>query len=403
MEVPAPLEDVDGSSLAIALVVLRRELGALLAVPTGAFSPEASFRRGRSVGMFSSDFGRRWNRKRYSIYGAASTGRWAFRGCRAGRCISRIDEPILWIYNSACFPRPEPHGCSSGSRFGSADEADVGPETPGNQALPKQGRRKEAVPNGGGRPGELEGGETNSCIFGSVFGSGGGKPSSYHEPAGEPCFQNFSDGDPSGERPVQVISIAAATWFLRYEWITSSLNYTCDLLRRMPPPKSMTPAGPSLLSDPKPLNNRSSAVGEREEFRGGYFRPCEGDVGPEPGYGCIGESAGDRGPDPQSELGQFFNLQQRCSRPSSSTTRTGSAQGHFLHLCDSSYGTPHATSQTGRCAPSGVGYGGCHSPTSYVERYGGYGRSRDLGCLMWQVAILAMILDHLQNELQYGE
>eukprot|EP00435_Cladocopium_sp_Y103_P024671 s2443_g6.t1 len=35
------------------------------------------------------------------------------------------------------------------------------------------------------------------------------------------------------------------------------------------------------------------------------------------------------------------------------------------------------------------------TPTAYVERFGGYGRSRDLGCLQWQVA---MILDHLQND-----
>eukprot|EP00435_Cladocopium_sp_Y103_P038021 s3267_g10.t1 len=34
-------------------------------------------------------------------------------------------------------------------------------------------------------------------------------------------------------------------------------------------------------------------------------------------------------------------------------------------------------------------------PTTYVERYGGYGRNRELGSLMWQVAI---ILDHLQSE-----
>lgn len=33
--------------------------------------------------------------------------------------------------------------------------------------------------------------------------------------------------------------------------------------------------------------------------------------------------------------------------------------------------------------------------TQYVERFGGFGRSRDLGHIMWQVA---MILDHLQNE-----
>lgn len=31
----------------------------------------------------------------------------------------------------------------------------------------------------------------------------------------------------------------------------------------------------------------------------------------------------------------------------------------------------------------------------YVERFGGYGRSRDLGHIMWQIAL---ILDHLQNE-----
>lgn len=35
------------------------------------------------------------------------------------------------------------------------------------------------------------------------------------------------------------------------------------------------------------------------------------------------------------------------------------------------------------------------TPTAYVERYGGFGRSRDLGCLMWQVA---MLLDHLQMD-----
>eukprot|EP00438_Fugacium_kawagutii_P026890 Skav209536 [mRNA] locus=scaffold2497:55771:60994:- [translate_table: standard] len=35
------------------------------------------------------------------------------------------------------------------------------------------------------------------------------------------------------------------------------------------------------------------------------------------------------------------------------------------------------------------------TPTAYVERYGGYSRTRDLGCLMWQVA---MLLDHLQMD-----
>eukprot|EP00435_Cladocopium_sp_Y103_P043042 s6_g12.t1 len=34
-------------------------------------------------------------------------------------------------------------------------------------------------------------------------------------------------------------------------------------------------------------------------------------------------------------------------------------------------------------------------PSLYVERYGGFGRSRDLGCLMWQVAL---IMDHMQND-----
>lgn len=33
------------------------------------------------------------------------------------------------------------------------------------------------------------------------------------------------------------------------------------------------------------------------------------------------------------------------------------------------------------------------TPTGYVERFGGYGRNKDIGCLQWQVA---MILDHLQ-------
>lgn len=33
--------------------------------------------------------------------------------------------------------------------------------------------------------------------------------------------------------------------------------------------------------------------------------------------------------------------------------------------------------------------------TQYVERYGGYGRCRDIGNIMWQVAL---VLDHLQNE-----
>lgn len=35
------------------------------------------------------------------------------------------------------------------------------------------------------------------------------------------------------------------------------------------------------------------------------------------------------------------------------------------------------------------------TPTAYVERYGGYSRTRDLGCLMWQVA---MLMDHLQMD-----
>ena len=40
LEVPTSLEDVDGAALASALVVLRRQSGALLAVPAGVLSPE---------------------------------------------------------------------------------------------------------------------------------------------------------------------------------------------------------------------------------------------------------------------------------------------------------------------------------------------------------------------------
>ena len=34
-------------------------------------------------------------------------------------------------------------------------------------------------------------------------------------------------------------------------------------------------------------------------------------------------------------------------------------------------------------------------PTAYSERFGGYGKARELGCLQWQVM---MLLDHLQND-----
>ena len=40
LELPDTMVDIDGSSIALALVVLRRREGALLAVPTGVFAPE---------------------------------------------------------------------------------------------------------------------------------------------------------------------------------------------------------------------------------------------------------------------------------------------------------------------------------------------------------------------------
>ena len=57
-------------------------------------------------------------------------------------------------------------------------------------------------------------------------------------------------------------------------------------------------------------------------------------------------------------------------------------------------GPPNATFSACRYEPNGFGTQGVVA-SHYVERFGGYGRSRELGHIMWQVAL---ILDHLQNE-----
>ena len=170
-----------------------------------------------------------------------------------------------------------------------------------------------------------------------------------------------------------------------------------DFLKVMPPPKTSKPKAVSIAAPTAAAAETEALVEEREETTMGSSSDLAKAVlaqstalttlvGQLAGIG--GEAIGDLSSNPlaltsrgaagrarlQQELAQqkgvfFTSVYQQMSRRMSPAT--------------SSNATPQELAQRGVTA------------TRYVERYGGFGRCRDLGQLMWQ---LSLIMDHLQND-----
>ena len=161
-----------------------------------------------------------------------------------------------------------------------------------------------------------------------------------------------------------------------------------DFLKVMPPPRTAKPKAVSIAAPTAAAAETEALVEEREETTMGSAQSTALTtlVGQLAGIG--GEAIGDLSSNPlaltsrgaagrarlQQELAQqkgvfFTSVYQQMSRRMSPAT--------------SSNATPQELAQRGVTA------------TRYVERYGGFGRCRDLGQLMWQ---LSLIMDHLQND-----
>ena len=73
---------------------------------------------------------------------------------------------------------------------------------------------------------------------------------------------------------------------------------------------------------------------------------------------------------------------------------TRCSEGHILRRCDGEHGEADDACNDYGGDTYADGRPGL-TMTKYVERFGGYGRARDFGHVVWQVA---MIMDHLQME-----
>ena len=240
IDIPEDLEDVDGSSASLALVVLRRRTGALLALPFGVLSPETLAAELETtsedqVGM--------------STHVSVPAGAVQDLGATdlpqgAGDVLldlvlvdvpnSFLDTLVPFAESTVPFevvhpfsfddplkvPMPEDlvrltwewiqdPGSAQLVTYYSAEEGEAVPETPSKRSksrrCSKESRSGPAGPDLG----------TDDCI--SALGD---------DPIRAAQQKTGADGGPLSQGSLKAMSIAAASWSLNYSWIVGSLTHS---------------------------------------------------------------------------------------------------------------------------------------------------------------------------------
>eukprot|EP00435_Cladocopium_sp_Y103_P049112 s1324_g14.t1 len=381
LEIPAGLEDIDGSSLTLALVVLRRRDGALLAVPMGVFASEV-LERG-----FLAEEEDRIGQSLQLLVAAGTIEDFNLmeqpqpeEGESVGVLLVDVSAEIgdtLKPFDPAAHPLDLLHTFHadrpflvplaadlvrkawewvkdpvSGNLvvFYSADEAEAVPETPPEPAR-RGARPKAGVPNGGGGPGAglSQTGSGYCGISSSVAGTSEQHIAQHCEAAGGPESAHCINGGTVFQRDVKTISIAAATAAQLEEEKQGDLEQS-DLAKAMLAQSQAMAALVTQLAGGDTLNDLTSSS-------------------------MTISSKGSQG---RQKLQQELSAQR----------------GTFFNSVIQAMARRMQPSKPADQSPAELASRGV-IPTTYVERYGGYGRKWDLGCLMWQVAIL---LDHLQSD-----
>ena len=83
---------------------------------------------------------------------------------------------------------------------------------------------------------------------------------------------------------------------------------------------------------------------------------------------------------------QRWLFEPRCPRSDETPAGAGSAQRGFLPECLRAVARRMQPARVAEVSPADLALRGV-TATQYVERYGGYGKCRDIGNIQWQIAI----------------
>eukprot|EP00435_Cladocopium_sp_Y103_P066899 s777_g29.t1 len=280
LEVPAGIEDVDGSSLALCLVVLRRQAGALLAIPTGIIHADVL-----AQGLVAESEDQVGQSIQLLVAAGTITDLELVEQPQEqdGALVEVLLVDVTASLGDTLMPyEPVAHPIElAGLRLGERsilrqpcgflpDEGDAVPETPVAQ-LKRAAKARAATPNGGGPSGGgggapdamKRGRVTVASLASSLEKVSGALPSIVQQ------LENLAERTAAVEsqmlrdtsRPSalqQPLSSSITTGFGQ-----SSVN-PAELLKQMPPQKSTTLAGASHLSKPQPYVPEAMMLAEEK-------------------------------------------------------------------------------------------------------------------------------------------
>eukprot|EP00435_Cladocopium_sp_Y103_P055503 s1300_g18.t1 len=431
MEFPAQMEDLDGQTQAAALIVLRRRTGYLLAVPRGAFT-EAALAAGTAappeemVGQST-------------LVTVAAGSKESLEDAvppvhedgtlvdvvlvdvsdAMDRFLSPFDplrhhvELLLSFSadNIMLMPMPEDLAAeawswvadpASGERaifYSAAEEDEAVPETPAEEEVdpPQPGRRgpstRSAAPRGAEPGTQKKPRATVATLAASMETMSSTLPVLVNQltelkertEAMEQRLSNASPGRPSAlQQPLGSFNLGGS---LRASTTPAAL------LKEMPPPRGSLPGTsrptkqPASQEEAQQLMSEKEVVEDSADLAKAVYAQSQALTAlvshltnADPIHDL---SASSSGLSSKGSAGRM-RLQQELAQH----------RGTFYLSVLQAMARRMQPARVAEQSPQELAARGV-VPTAYVERYGGYGRSRELGSLMWQVAI---IMDHLQTE-----
>ena len=167
-----------------------------------------------------------------------------------------------------------------------------------------------------------------------------------------------------------------------------------DFLKQMPPPKSTSSRGPLNAGTVLFRQQETQELAEEKEIS-----PESGDLS----RAILAQSQALTtlvsqlaSADPMTELASTgLGISSKgASGRAKLQQELAMHRGTFFTSVIQSMARRMSPAQSSDASPQDLAIRGV-TPTRYVERFGGFGKARDLGQLMW---LVAMVLDHLQND-----
>eukprot|EP00435_Cladocopium_sp_Y103_P045898 s1495_g13.t1 len=434
LEVPTDVNDLDGQLQAVALVVLRRRTGFLLAVPKGAFSDGALAAGlvapsedmiGQSV-VIQVPAG-----IKISLEDVAAPE--AEEGTlvevvlidvtnEMGRFVAPFNpdlhQPDLLFGfaedNVHLMPMPDPlsslawdwvQNPASGDRalFYSAaeEEGDEVPETPPRGMSPetsaplpprRQPTSRGTQPRGGDPGGQKKVKPTVATLAASLESISGTLPALMDQFTELKLRQEAMEQKLSGSSSTRPAALQQPLSSFVTPGFASSSQGPASLLRQMPPPRS-TMIG---ATHPSKLSASPAEVGQLAEDKELTEEPNDlAKAVYAQSQALTALVAHLTNADPIHDLSSSSGLSTKGAAGRMKLQQElAQHKGTFFAAILHNMARRMQPAQAAEQSPQELRARGI-TPTSYVERYGGFGRNRELGSLMWQVA---MILDHLQSD-----